>query len=169
MFTQHTSIKSSLFALSVAGLSLGLVAPANAENNATPQDWAVSASYLVQGNMSYPNMAEYRGESGTAYVRVTIDSDGTVQNIRLTETSGSKRLDKAAMETIESLGQFPATNFTSDQSTTFTVGLNYVLENGMRHTPSNATQNRGHVKARDVADAGSNDTYASISFQGAEG
>lgn len=169
MFTNHKSLKSTVTALSTIGLTFALATSAIAGDYTTSQDWAASASDLVQNNMSYPNMAEYRGESGTAYVRVKIDARGSVQDVWLTETSGSKRLDKAAVETVQKIEQFPATNFTSDDETTFTVSLNYVMEHGMRRAPSTTNQKRGYVKARDVADAGSNEIYASISFEQAEG
>ncbi|BCQ22889.1 energy transducer TonB [Caballeronia sp. NK8] len=46
----------------------------------------------------YPPMAKRRGETGTAVVRLTVGLSGKLENITLQKSSGSSRLDDAALE-----------------------------------------------------------------------
>ena len=163
MMTTHPAIKSSLFALSLASMSLGLLPVAQADQ-ATANGWAVEAGHLLESNMSYPRIAQYRGETGTAYIQVTVDASGDIKSYDLMRSSGWKRLDDASLETIDAIGHFPATGFTSDSRTTFTVGLNYVIEDGMGQVPAYQEPRSGHVRTHDVAKASDNMTFATIEF-----
>jgi periplasmic protein TonB len=48
----------------------------------------------------YPAMAKRRGETGTATVRLTVGISGKIENVTLQKSSGSSRLDDAAMEAV---------------------------------------------------------------------
>jgi periplasmic protein TonB len=48
----------------------------------------------------YPAMARRRGETGTATVRLTVGLSGKIENVALQKSSGSSRLDDAALEAV---------------------------------------------------------------------
>jgi len=56
----------------------------------------------------YPIAARVRGEQGTVRVRVLVGEDGTALQVQLKESSGSKVLDRAAMEAIRNWKFIPA-------------------------------------------------------------
>ncbi|MGB5833159.1 MAG: energy transducer TonB, partial [Thiohalocapsa sp.] len=54
----------------------------------------------------YPQNARRRGEAGTAVVSFVVERGGTITDIRLAQSSGSTRLDAAALNTLKRLGRF---------------------------------------------------------------
>ncbi|SAK52781.1 energy transducer TonB [Caballeronia ptereochthonis] len=48
----------------------------------------------------YPAMAKRRGETGTAVVRLTVGLSGKIENVTLQKSSGSSRLDDAALDAV---------------------------------------------------------------------
>lgn len=56
--------------------------------------------YIVPPNVIYPNSARLAGETGTALVRVFININGLVDEVRVIESSGSKDLDQTAIPPI---------------------------------------------------------------------
>jgi periplasmic protein TonB len=49
----------------------------------------------------YPSMAKRRGETGTAVVRLTVGLSGKIENVTLQKSSGSSRLDDAALDAVK--------------------------------------------------------------------
>jgi protein TonB len=49
----------------------------------------------------YPALSQRMGEQGTTSLKVTVGTDGKVKDISLAKTSGSNRLDQAAMEWVK--------------------------------------------------------------------
>lgn len=56
----------------------------------------------------YPNEALRRGESGTVLVRVEVDTNGAPAGVALVQRSGSRELDRAAMEAVRNWRFMPA-------------------------------------------------------------
>ncbi|RYZ74064.1 MAG: TonB family protein [Lysobacteraceae bacterium] len=56
----------------------------------------------------YPAEALRRGESGTVLVRVEVDANGTPSGVALMQRSGSRDLDRAAMEAVRRWRFLPA-------------------------------------------------------------
>jgi len=50
----------------------------------------------------YPSMSRRRGETGTALVRLTVGLSGKIENVQLQKSSGSSRLDDAALDAVRS-------------------------------------------------------------------
>jgi periplasmic protein TonB len=50
----------------------------------------------------YPAMARRRGETGRVLVALTVGVTGKLENVRLQKSSGSSRLDDAAMDAVRS-------------------------------------------------------------------
>jgi protein TonB len=62
---------------------------------------------LLERKKVYPSQARSRNEQGTAVVRFTISSDGSIGGIGLSRSSGHSTLDQAAQETVNRVGRFP--------------------------------------------------------------
>lgn len=56
----------------------------------------------------YPSEALRRGESGTVLVRVEVDANGAPAGVALVQRSGSRELDRAAMEAVRKWRFMPA-------------------------------------------------------------
>jgi periplasmic protein TonB len=65
---------------------------------AAPKNVAHLSCNIAQPD--YPAMAKRRGETGTAVVRLTVGLSGKIENVTLQKSSGSSRLDDAALEAV---------------------------------------------------------------------
>jgi periplasmic protein TonB len=65
---------------------------------AAPKNVAHLSCNIAQPD--YPAMAKRRGETGTAVVRLTVGLAGKIENVTLQKSSGSSRLDDAALEAV---------------------------------------------------------------------
>ena len=57
--------------------------------------------YLEQPAPSYPSASQRLGEHGQVLVRVEIDTNGRARQVKLARSSGSNRLDEAAMAAVK--------------------------------------------------------------------
>lgn len=96
---------------------------------------AVLASYdgLVLGHLArfktFPPAARMRGEEGHVGVAFEIDRTGALVDCRVMTPSGSRRLDKAALEQIRAAVPFPAAPHEADwQARTYTTTMRYTLK-----------------------------------------
>ncbi|HEY7746566.1 MAG TPA: TonB family protein [Desulfuromonadales bacterium] len=65
----------------------------------------------IYGVWNYPRQAAERGEEGTCLLKITINRDGTVKDVRLMEPSGHRDLDEEAMAAVRKgapYGKLPA-------------------------------------------------------------
>jgi periplasmic protein TonB len=62
---------------------------------------------LVTRKLIYPPLARKMNWSGKAVVSFTITEDGSIQTVRVVETSGYPVLDKSALETVRGAAPFP--------------------------------------------------------------
>jgi protein TonB len=72
---------------------------------AAPADMPVvqarfDADYLRNPAPPYPPMARRNGEEGKVVLRVMVSPNGTAEHVEIKSSSGSSRLDKAALKTI---------------------------------------------------------------------
>lgn len=66
------------------------------------------ADYLRNPSPEYPSVSRERGEEGTVLLRVRIDREGEPLEVNVRESSGYKRLDRAAVETVSDWSFSPA-------------------------------------------------------------
>lgn len=59
-----------------------------------------NASYLNNPPPSYPSVSRQMQENGTVILRVHVNAHGTASTVELRTSSGSKRLDNAAIEAV---------------------------------------------------------------------
>lgn len=67
-----------------------------------------SAAYLKNPAPSYPLAARRTGEQGTVTLRVRVTREGLPERVRVEKTSGSPRLDTAALDAVRSWRFVPA-------------------------------------------------------------
>ncbi|SAL75379.1 TonB-like protein [Caballeronia arvi] len=65
---------------------------------AAPKNVAHLSCNIAQPD--YPAMAKRRGETGTAVIRLTVGLSGKIENATLQKSSGSSRLDDAALDAV---------------------------------------------------------------------
>ena len=63
--------------------------------------WRRDLGAWLQAHRSYPDEARREALQGRVVLRVTLDQDGTVRDVRLASGSGSGILDHAAMAMLE--------------------------------------------------------------------
>lgn len=68
----------------------------------------VDASQLNSPAPVYPHMSRRLREEGTVYLELMIEADGTVSDIRVKTSSGSRRLDASALAAVRKWRYIPA-------------------------------------------------------------
>lgn len=68
-------------------------------------DWVAKVERV--GNLNYPDEARRQGISGNLMLQVSINTDGSVRNIRLLRSSGHKVLDDAAIRIVQLAAPYP--------------------------------------------------------------
>jgi periplasmic protein TonB len=91
-------------------------------------DWAGSVTDWLVQHRTYPTDARLRNVQGVVIIRFTVAPDGLVLDVGVVQSSGSKGLDKAAMDMVRGaqLPPFPL-DMTQTQQTV-TVPIRYGLE-----------------------------------------
>jgi len=70
------------------------------------EDWRLKIERI--GNLNYPEAARQQRVYGSLLLTVSIRSDGSVENVEVNRTSGSRLLDAAATKIVEMSGPFAA-------------------------------------------------------------
>ena len=113
--TQETPLLERTGPVSASMMPSGLTmsAAASPQQASMAARAALDADYLLQwqadiehfGNAYYRNLALRHGD-GDVRLKVSVRSDGSLQQIDLLESSGSVALDRAAVDTVEKLAPF---------------------------------------------------------------
>jgi protein TonB len=69
----------------------------------------VPPAFRARQEPAYPERARRAGVAGTVSVRIVLAADGTVRQVELTASSGSRLLDEAALEAARASTFAPAT------------------------------------------------------------
>ncbi|WP_372830838.1 energy transducer TonB [Pontibacterium sp.] len=77
-----------------------LAAHTDASASREQQARFVAASYRHQTAVPYPKLARRRGQEGTVWLNVQVDTAGEVSDIEVLESSGFSQLDQAALKTV---------------------------------------------------------------------
>jgi len=64
------------------------------------------ADYLANPKPYYPPLSRRLGESGTVRLNILVNPDGSVARLELAQSSGYPRLDRSAMDTVQSSWKF---------------------------------------------------------------
>jgi len=86
------------------------------------------ADYLHNPPPAYPRMSRRMGEQGTAVVRVFINAEGRAESAELRTSSGFRRLDDAALETVKRWRYVPGKRAGIAESMWFNIPIRFVLD-----------------------------------------
>ncbi|MBW8327879.1 MAG: energy transducer TonB [Thiobacillus sp.] len=64
------------------------------------------ADYLANPKPPYPSLSRRQGEEGTVRLSILVNPDGSIARLELAQSSGHPRLDRAAMDTVQSRWTF---------------------------------------------------------------
>ena len=64
------------------------------------------ADYLANPKPPYPHLSRRLGEEGTVRLNILVNPDGSVARLELASSSGHPRLDRSAMDTVQSSWKF---------------------------------------------------------------
>lgn len=102
-------------------------APVEAPVVTTPP--RIDASYRGNAKPSYPMASRRLKEEGTVHLRLFVNADGTVGEVKLARSSGFERLDQAAMQTVRKWKLIPARRGSEPFATWYELPLTFNLEN----------------------------------------
>jgi TonB family protein len=116
-------------------LSMGLLIEGGQLKDAVPHvsspgadgDYLELLSEYVETHKFYPESAAKNGEDGVAVIRATIMRDGTVKDVHLVESSGSRDLDIAWISLFRDQHLAPFPDDMREQQRDFTLSMDYVL------------------------------------------
>lgn len=81
--------------------------PSEGDIEAARNAFKEAAQREIQKNLRYPRIALERGIEGVTHLHISFDDHGNITNIEVTESSGNKALDEAAIATVKK-SQFKA-------------------------------------------------------------
>ena len=96
---------------------------------APPMPATFSAAYLRNPAPRYPLAARRAGEQGTVTLKVLVASDGLPQRVEVEKTSGSSRLDAAALDAVKRWRFVPARRGSTPIESWVLVPVVFRLEN----------------------------------------
>ncbi len=86
------------------------------------------ADYLRNPAPAYPSLSRRMGEQGKVLLRVVVRSDGIPDSVTLRQSSGSQRLDEAALEAVRKWRFVPARRGDAPISAAVIVPIVFTLE-----------------------------------------
>jgi len=88
----------------------------------------LEASYKGNPAPPYPGTSRRLGEAGTVLLRIFVNANGTVGDVRLARSSGFPRLDRSAAETVKRWRLIPARRGDEPFATWYTLPIEFNLE-----------------------------------------
>jgi len=93
--------------------------------------YLVALKKQLEKGKSYPSTARRLKQEGTVRVRFTIQADGKVEDIEISESSRYSALDKSALEAVEKMGRFePIPGILNKKSWRIEIPIQYKLNPG---------------------------------------
>ena len=109
--------------------SLPAAEPASkAIDTQTYQSPNFNAAYLNNPAPDYPSISRREGEQGLVLLRVQVTANGTAASVELQTSSGSTRLDQAALEAVKKWRFVPAKRGEQPVSASVTVPVSFSIE-----------------------------------------
>lgn len=90
-------------------------------------DWEAEIREWVEEHKYYPAVAGENGEEGASTVRVTVSPDGTVQDVHLVDSAGSRWLDSAWQSVFRGNRVPPLPEDMGNKDFTFEFTMNFIL------------------------------------------
>ena len=89
---------------------------------------SASADYLNNPYPNYPKLSLKRKEVGTVWLTLTVTAEGFAKDVRVKETSGYVRLDKAAFEAVKRWRFSPARRFGQPVDAEYELPIHFKLK-----------------------------------------
>ena len=89
---------------------------------------SASADYLNNPYPKYPKLSLKRKEVGTVWLTLTVTAEGFAKDVRVKETSGYVRLDKAALEAVKRWRFSPARRFGQPVDAEYELPIHFKLK-----------------------------------------
>ena len=89
---------------------------------------SASADYLNNPYPKYPKLSLKRKEVGTVWLTLTVTAEGFAKDVRVKETSGYVRLDKAALEAVKRWRFRPARRFGQPVDAEYELPIHFKLK-----------------------------------------
>ncbi len=102
--------------------------PAAAAARVISLSWQRALETWLADHKVYPESARRRGEQGDVTVRFTVQRSGQVTDVTVVKSSGSPRLDAAAMAMLRGASVPPFDSAMAEGQITATVQIRYRLE-----------------------------------------
>lgn len=99
-----------------------------ATDTQTYQSPNFNAAYLNNPAPDYPSISRREGEQGLVLLRVQVTPNGTAASVELQTSSGSTRLDQAALEAVKKWRFVPAKRGEQPVSASVTVPVSFSIE-----------------------------------------
>ena len=103
-------------------------APAPAPVSAAPRAIGIGEVQCSQPAPTYPRQSIRLNETGTTMIRLTIDEGGRISKSNITQSSGSSRLDEAALEAVRRMRCQPYMDNGRPISVTAVQPINFELK-----------------------------------------
>ncbi|MEY3996554.1 MAG: hypothetical protein RL344_897 [Pseudomonadota bacterium] len=87
-----------------------------------------NADYLNNPTPAYPNISRLRGETGKVLLRISVNRNGQAASIELHRSSGSSKLDEAAIRTVRLWNFVPAKVDGNPVDSTVIVPIDFKLD-----------------------------------------
>ena len=102
----------------------------NRSNGDKPADpnASVNGGYVKLPTVAYPRSSQDEGEEGTVKLSVLVEANGSVSEVKVTQSTGHQRLDAAAVRTARSAGYRPKSVNGTPVRTRFNTSYTFALE-----------------------------------------
>jgi len=100
----------------------------DAELQAAIEQYLRTVRKMIGQNSTYPASARSKGLEGEVIVGVTLNGNGTIQEARVSRTSGNHLLDTAALKAVERSAPFPPSPVSPPVCLRFSIPIVYELK-----------------------------------------
>ena len=100
----------------------------NSDKPAADPNAIVNGGYVKLPTVAYPRASQDEGEEGTVKLSVLVEANGSVSEVKVTQSTGHQRLDAAAVRTARSAGYRPKSVNGTPVRTRFNTSYTFSLE-----------------------------------------
>ncbi len=100
----------------------------NSDKPAADPNAIVNGGYVKLPTVAYPRASQDEGEEGTVKLSVLVEANGSVSEVKVTQSTGHQRLDAAAVRTARSAGYRPKSVNGTPVRTRFNTSYTFALE-----------------------------------------
>ena len=88
----------------------------------------MNGGYIKLPTVPYPQKSQDEGEEGTVKLSIIVEANGSVSEVKVTQSTGHQRLDAAAVRTARSAGYRPKSVNGTPVRSRFNTSYTFSLE-----------------------------------------